>query len=141
VSTVNTSSTPPVLARRVTPACRPGRRTGDAGHRHVPVHNGQYNGNPNRNDRDTPMALADASAYAVARGRASRGGRRRRDVALPAPDRGGWTPLRPGVAVAEIDVLRDHGPSAAAWDALKQTYGRRRQAHATARRSNRSWIA
>ena len=122
VSTVNSSSTPAVLASRHAgvPAWSPDGET--LAIATFPSTTAQYNGNPNRNDRDAPMALADASAYALWRVAAPRAvDEKAATIALPAPDAARWTAAFDQVWQSLKSMYFATGPSAAAWDALKQT--------------------
>jgi len=89
----------------------------------VPASNAGYNGNPNRNDDDPPIALAQASQYTLWRTAAPRaideGGAA---VTLGAPDPARWATAFDEVWQTMRSLYFAAGPSASAWDALREKY-------------------
>ena len=84
---------------------------------------GGYNGNPNRNDDDPPAALAGSSQYALWRVLAPRAiDDGARSLTLPAPDSARWTSAFDQVWQTMKTLYYATGPSAAAWDALREKY-------------------
>jgi gamma-glutamyltranspeptidase/glutathione hydrolase len=88
-----------------------------------PTANAGYNGNPNRNDDDPPTALADASAFALWRVDAPRAvDEGAKSLALPPPDTARWTSAFDQVWQTLKSLYYTTGPSAAAWDVLRDKY-------------------
>ncbi len=88
-----------------------------------PIVNAQYNGDPNRDDSDPPTALADAGDYALWRVAAPRPvDASARPLALPAPDPARWASAFDQVWQTLKSLYYEDGPSAAAWDALRDKY-------------------
>ena len=88
-----------------------------------PVASAQYNGNPNRNDDDVPMVAEDASAFELWRVLAPRAvDQGATSPALPAPDAARWTSGFDQVWQTLKSTYYRTGPSAAAWDALRDKY-------------------
>lgn len=88
-----------------------------------PVVNAQYNGNPNRNDDDVPMVEADATAFELWRVLAPRAvDQGAMSPALPAPDPTRWTSGFDQIWQTLKSTYYATGPSAAAWDALRDKY-------------------
>jgi gamma-glutamyltranspeptidase len=82
-----------------------------------------YNGNPNRNDDDVPMVMADAKAFQLWRVAAPRAvDANATEVSLPAPDAARWTSGFDQVWQTVRSLYYTSGPSAAAWDALHEKY-------------------
>jgi gamma-glutamyltranspeptidase len=85
--------------------------------------NAGYNGNPNRNDDDVPMVMADAKAFQLWRVAAPRAvDANATEVSLPAPDAARWTSGFDQVWQTVKSLYYTTGPSAAAWDALRDKY-------------------
>jgi gamma-glutamyltranspeptidase len=85
--------------------------------------NAAYNGNPNRNDDDPPAALAPAGQYALWRVLAPRPvDASAVAVELPAPDAARWTSAFDQVWQTLKTMYYATGPSAPAWDALREKY-------------------
>ena len=88
-----------------------------------PVVNAQYNGNPLRNDDDVAMAASDASAYQFWRVLAPRAvDQGATSASLPAPDAARWTTGFDQTWQTLKTMYYTTGPSAAAWDALREKY-------------------
>ncbi len=88
-----------------------------------PVVNAQYNGNPNRNDDDVPMVEADAKSFELWRVLAPRAvDQGAMSPALPAPDPARWTSGFDQIWQTLKSTYYATGPSAAAWDALRDKY-------------------
>jgi gamma-glutamyltranspeptidase len=88
-----------------------------------PTSNAGYNGNPNRNDDDPPIALAQASQYTLWRTAAPRaideGGA---TVTLGTADPSRWTTAFDEVWQTMKSLYFAAGPSAPAWDALRAKF-------------------
>ncbi len=88
-----------------------------------PTASAGYNGNPDRNDADPPMALATAEEYALWRLAAPRApDDGAAAVHLPAPDASRWTSTFDEVWQTLKTLYYATGPSSAAWDALASKY-------------------
>jgi gamma-glutamyltranspeptidase len=88
-----------------------------------PIVNAQYNGNPLRNDDDVAMAASDASAYEFWRVLAPRAvDQGATSASLPAPDAARWTTGFDQTWQTLKTMYYTTGPSAAAWDALREKY-------------------
>jgi gamma-glutamyltranspeptidase len=88
-----------------------------------PIGGAGYNGNPNRNDDDPPAAFAAAAPYALWRVAAPRAvDEGATSLVLPAPDAGRWTTAFDEVWQTLKTMYYAAGPSATAWDALRQKY-------------------
>jgi len=91
-----------------------------------PIANAAYNGNPNRNDDDVPMAAlapADVSLYALWRVPAPRAiDAGATSPALPPPDASRWALGFDQIWQTLKSTYYSAGPSAAAWDALRAKY-------------------
>jgi hypothetical protein len=99
-----------------------------------------YNGNPNRNDDDVPMVMADAKVFQLWRVAAPRAvDANATEVSLPAPDAARWTSGFDQVWQTVKSLYYTSGPSAAAWDALRTVLaaGHRRQRSERSRRRPR----
>ena len=97
------------------------------------IANTGYNGNPNRNDNDPPAALAAANQYQLWRVLAPRVvDEGATGVALAATDAARWTSAFDQVWQTLRSLYYSSGPSAAAWDALRDQY-RPRMAQVTDR--------
>jgi gamma-glutamyltranspeptidase len=82
-----------------------------------------YNGNPDRNDADPPMAFGAASEYALWRLAAPRAvDESAASLQLPAPAASRWTSTFDQVWQTLKTMYYATGPSAAAWDALSAKY-------------------
>ena len=82
-----------------------------------------YNGNPNRNDDDPPTALAGAGQFALWRVLAPRVvDEGAAQVSLVSTDRARWTSAFDQVWQTLEAMYYSSGPSAAAWDALRDKY-------------------
>jgi gamma-glutamyltranspeptidase len=82
-----------------------------------------YNGNPDRNDSDPPMAFAAAEEYALWRVAAPRAvDEAATSLKLPAPDAGRWTSTFDDVWQTLRSLYYASGPSATEWDALRAKY-------------------
>jgi gamma-glutamyltranspeptidase len=85
--------------------------------------NAGYNGNPNRNDNDPPTALAAASQYALWRVLAPRDVDESAATITPAAtDAARWTSAFDQVWQTLKALYYASGPSAAAWDAVRDKY-------------------
>ena len=82
-----------------------------------------YNGNPNRNDNDPPTALASANQYALWRVLAPRAiDEGASEIALAAMDAARWTSAFDQVWQTLKGMYYSTGPSAAAWEALREKH-------------------
>ncbi len=85
--------------------------------------NAAYNGNPNRNDNDPPTALSAAGQYQLWRVLAPRAvDEGAASVALAATDAARWTSAFDQVWQTLKNLYYANGPSAPAWDALRDEY-------------------
>lgn len=85
--------------------------------------NAGYNGNPNRNDNDPPTVLAAAGQYQLWRVLAPRAvDEGAASVAPAATDAARWTSAFDQVWQTLKGMYYESGPSAAAWDALRERY-------------------
>lgn len=89
-----------------------------------PTTQGSYNGDPDRNDDDPPMAFADAGDYALWRLDAPRAvDQAAAPIALPGSKNGArWTSAFDEVWQTLKSLYYSTGDSAAEWDALRQKY-------------------
>jgi gamma-glutamyltranspeptidase len=82
-----------------------------------------YNGNPNRNDDDPPIAMAAAGQYALWRVMAPRAiDEGAASLPLPAPESSRWVTAFDEVWQTMKSLYYTTGSSAAQWDALRQKY-------------------
>ena len=82
-----------------------------------------YNGNPNRNDNDPPAAFAPPGQYALWKVLAPRAiDDSAAQITLPDPDGTRWTSAFDQVWQTLKSLYYAMGPSAAAWDALREKY-------------------
>lgn len=85
--------------------------------------NAGYNGNPNRNDNDPPAVLAGADQFALWRILAPRAiDQGAAEVALSNMDAARWTSAFDQVWQTLKGMYYASGPSAAAWDALREKH-------------------
>jgi gamma-glutamyltranspeptidase/glutathione hydrolase len=88
-----------------------------------PIATAQYNGNPDRNDDDLPMTEGDASGFELWRVLAPRVvDQGATSPALPPPDAARWTSGFEQIWQTLKSTYYRTGPSAAAWDALRDKY-------------------
>jgi gamma-glutamyltranspeptidase / glutathione hydrolase len=88
-----------------------------------PVVNAGYNGNPIRNDDEPPLALGAADQYQLWRVGAPRAvDEGAATLSLAAPDPSRWSSAFDQVWQTLKTLYYQSGPSAAAWDALRQKY-------------------
>jgi gamma-glutamyltranspeptidase len=84
---------------------------------------GGYNGNPRRSDDDPPAALVSGSQHELWRVAAPRAiDENAAELSLPAPDGARWTSAFDQVWQTMKSLYYTSGPSAAAWDALRERY-------------------
>ncbi len=85
--------------------------------------NAGYNGNPSRSDADPPAVFMDASQHALWRVLAPRAvDAGAAEIAVAAMDPARWTSAFNQVWQTLKSMYYTSGPSAAAWDALRDTY-------------------
>jgi len=87
------------------------------------ITNASYNGNPNRNDTDPPTVLAGTNQFALWRVLAPRAvDEGAASVSLAATDAARWTSAFDQVWHTLKGLYYATGPSAAAWDAMREKY-------------------
>jgi gamma-glutamyltranspeptidase len=88
-----------------------------------PTGSAGYNGNPNRNDDDPPIAMAEANQYELWRVAAPRAiDEDATSLTLPAPEASRWVTAFDEVWQTMRSLYYPSGPSAGAWDALRAKY-------------------